>query len=93
MKSSSKKTLSNNEFKIRNCKDLEKKARCWGFLLYDDSVNSEYISILSKSGLKCCISPLHDSDVYTSGDKVGQLEKPHRHGILLFNGSRKLSSK
>lgn len=81
-----------NKFKIHNCKNLDKKSRSWGFLIYEESVNKDYIDILSKSGLKCCISPLHDKDIYTSGEKKGQLEKPHRHGIILFNGGRKLSA-
>lgn len=79
-------------FKIRNCKDLEKRSRYWAFLLYPESCNPDYLRILKESGMKVAISPLHDQDVYIDGEHKGELQKPHYHCLTIFGGGYKLSS-
>lgn len=84
-------TSDDTRFKIRNCKDQTKRARYWTFEIYPDSCNSDYVSILRNSGIKCCISPLHCDELFIEGDKKGQLKKDHNHGLIAFNYGARLT--
>lgn len=58
------------------------KKRNWAFVAYPDSVPEGWKDILSKSGLPCAISPLHDKDI----DPTGLPKKPHWHVIVCYSG-------
>lgn len=58
------------------------KSRYWTIIIYPDSVNPDYISVLKEKQIKCAISPLHDKDI----NENGELKKPHRHILLIYNG-------
>ena len=55
-------------------------SRNFATILYQESMNSDYINILKNSGVPCYVSPLHDSDVNENGDP----KKPHYHLLLCF---------
>lgn len=55
-----------------------------------DSVNEDYISLLSSTHIKMAMSPIHDKDVMFIDD-VGTVKKPHRHVLIDFGGSARVS--
>ena len=71
---------------ISNCKNQDKKSCNWFILIYEDSVMPEYQETLKSLGIKCAISPCHDSDL----GKDGQPLKPHRHILITFSGGRRV---
>lgn len=58
------------------------KKRNWAFVLYPESAPVNWIEILQQTGLQCVISPLHNKDVYPTGEP----KKPHYHIILCYSG-------
>lgn len=58
------------------------KKRNWAFVLYPESAPADWQEILSKTGLQCAVSPLHDSDL----DPTGEPKKPHYHIIACYAG-------
>lgn len=68
--------------------------RVFEAIQYDDSCNLDELIISLKSiGVTCAISPLHDKDRYEADDpklghKRGELKKPHRHVLFLFEGKK-----
>lgn len=79
------------EYKIENCSNEIKRSRYWSCKIYPDSMNLDYADIIKKMGVKCAVSPIHDRDVFNSGDNVGQLKKPHYHLLFKFNSGYRLS--
>ena len=82
---------------ITNSKNQDIQKRAWFIEIYEESVNPNYVNILKNTGYKIAISPIHNKDVWTADDEKenpehvgGSYKKPHRHIIILFNGSRKL---
>lgn len=59
------------------------KARYWGFILYPESMDPNFLNILTLTGLPIAISPLHDKDTYSD---TGELEKEHYHVLMCFDG-------
>ena len=59
------------------------KKRNWACILYPESAPENWRQILSKTGLQCAISPLHNLDV---NEETGEIKKEHYHIILCFNG-------
>jgi hypothetical protein len=60
----------------------ENKKRNWAFVLYPESAPTDWKDILQRTGLQCCVSPLHDSDL--NADETEK--KPHWHIILCYSG-------
>lgn len=60
------------------------KERYWTFLVYPESVEENWINILSETGLVVGISPLHDKD--KNNDMEESQKKPHYHVLICFNG-------
>ena len=58
------------------------KKRNWAFVLYPESAPENWQEMLSKTGLQCAISPLHDLDI----DPTGEPKKPHYHVIACYAG-------
>lgn len=71
---------------IVNCKNQKKKSSTWSIIIYEESVNENYIEILKSQQITCVISPLHDKDLNDDGTP----KKPHRHILLKFNGGRRI---
>lgn len=67
--------------------DSKDRNPAWATLLYPESCNPDYLSIIRSSGYRCLLSPLHDSDV----DEDGVLKKPHYHLLVWFKGARRAS--
>ena len=59
------------------------KKRNWGFILYPDSAPSDWFEQLEKTGLPCCVSPLHDKDI---NEGTNEPKKAHHHVILCYSG-------
>lgn len=58
--------------------------RNWTFLLYPDSMNKDYRSILDDLHCQWVESPLHEFDV----DNDGVIKKAHIHIVLAFEGNK-----
>lgn len=58
------------------------KKRNWAFVLYPESAPENWRELLQKTGLQCCISPLHDKDLNADGKP----KKAHYHVILVYSG-------
>lgn len=58
------------------------KKRNWAFVMYPESMPDDFQDIISRSGIPCAISPLHDKDV----NATGEVKKPHFHVILCYDG-------
>lgn len=57
------------------------KSRNWAFVFYPDSWPSWYEDIKNLH-ISCIVSPLHDIDVYESGENKGEFKKPHFHAVI-----------
>lgn len=62
------------------------RSRNWGTIVYDESVNPDYLRILEESGIEAVISPLHDKDKVSDDPDCQEYKKPHRHVILKYSG-------
>ena len=82
---------NDNEYKIINCKNEDKRSRYWCIELYPDSADSDWLDILKSLGIKCAVSPLHEFDIFDKGDKKGEYKKPHHHILFNFNYGARLS--
>lgn len=67
----------------------EKRTRNWSTIIYPKQTEDEestcpdnWSDILAELGLKCAVSPLHDKDLTSDGEK----KKPHRHVLIAFEG-------
>jgi len=58
------------------------KGRDWAFVIYPESVNPNYLDILTDTHLQIAISPLHDRDI----DPTGEIKKPHWHVLVRYDG-------
>ncbi|NLI74793.1 MAG: plasmid replication protein [Euryarchaeota archaeon] len=58
------------------------KKRNWAFILYPESAPKNWVEQLTKTGLQCAVSPLHDKDINADGTP----KKPHYHIILTYSG-------
>lgn len=56
------------------------KGRNWAFLMYPESMPSDWFDKLERTGLPFAISPLHDKDI----NPTGELKKPHYHVICQY---------
>lgn len=68
----------------------ETRSRYWATIVYPESADSAWLSILQGMGLQAVVSPLHDRDEYEytdseKGFKKGDLKKPHYHVVFLFD--------
>ena len=56
------------------------KGRNWAFVMYPESMPSDWFEKLERTGLPFAISPLHDKDL----DPTGEPKKPHYHIICQY---------
>lgn len=66
-----------------------KRTRNWATLIYprvnetdETKCPEDWAEIISKWGVRVCVSPLHDKDVKEDGTP----KKPHRHVLVAFDG-------
>lgn len=59
------------------------KGRNWAFVMYPESMPSNWREILYEIGLPCAISPLHDQDINPDGTP----KKPHYHVICYYENA------
>ena len=59
------------------------KGRNWAFVVYPDSLPSDYEEIIINTGLPMAFSPLHDKDV----NPTGESKKPHYHVICYYENT------
>lgn len=57
------------------------KGRNWGFIMYPESMPSDWFDRLQMTGLPFAISPLHDKDLNPTGDE----KKPHYHVLTYYD--------
>lgn len=60
------------------------RLRAWWFILYPESCNPDWLTLLVSRGLRGAISPLHDADCWENGEP----KKPHWHVLLVFEGKK-----
>lgn len=68
----------------------ETRSRYWATIVYPESADSAWLSILQSMGIQAVLSPFHDRDVYEytdekKGFRKGDLKKPHFHLVFLFD--------
>lgn len=56
------------------------KGRSWAFVMYPESMPSDWFEKLEMTGLPFAISPLHDKDINPTGED----KKPHYHVICSY---------
>ena len=56
------------------------KGRNWAFIMYPESMPSDWFDKLQMTGLPFAISPLHDKDLNPTGDE----KKPHYHVLTYY---------
>lgn len=59
-----------------------KKGRIWACVAYPESLPTNWIELLQETGLQIAISPLHDKDLYPTGE----VKKAHYHIIFNYDG-------
>lgn len=59
------------------------KGRNWAFVMYPESMPSDWFERLEKTGLPFAISPLHDKDI----DPTGEKKKAHYHVICQYGNT------
>lgn len=59
------------------------KGRNWAFVMYPESMPSDWFDRLQMTGLPFAISPLHDRDL----DPTGEPKKPHYHVMCYYENS------
>ena len=67
------------------------KKRHWAFVVYPESAPADWLARLEQSGLQGAVSPLHDKDVDTTGDK-NTPKKAHYHVIVCYAGPTTFNS-
>lgn len=58
------------------------KGRYWAFVMYPESMPSNWKERIIEIGIPIAISPLHDKDM----DPTGEVKKPHYHVIIYYEG-------
>lgn len=59
-----------------------KRSNKWAFLIYEDSVPSNYLEILEELHIPFVLSPWHNMDIIK---ETGEYKKSHKHGALFFD--------
>lgn len=77
-----KETLENLADIIDLERDEKAKARCWTFLVYEDSAPQDWREQLQALFVQFAISPYHDKDI----NEDGTPKKPHYHVMIAFDG-------
>lgn len=58
------------------------KARAWATVLYPESMQEDFLSVIGREGVSAMLSPLHDRDVNPDGTP----KKAHYHLIIQWEG-------
>lgn len=74
----------------------ETRSRYWATIVYPESADSAWLSVLQGIGIQAVVSPLHDRDVYEytdekKGFRKGDLKKPHYHVVFIFDSLKSSS--
>lgn len=64
------------------------KKRYWTAVVYPESLPTDWIDILKRTGLKIAISPLHDKDLTATKEQ----KKAHYHLIICYNSPTTFSN-
>lgn len=63
--------------------DLQtERGRAFTFITYEESMNPNFMQLVTDAGLQGAVSPLHDRDYWPDGT----YKKPHFHNVLYFPG-------
>lgn len=62
--------------------------RSWAFVMYPQSMPSNWVEIIRNTGLPMAISPLHDKDINPNGEE----KKPHYHVICYYENPTTLNN-
>lgn len=58
------------------------KKRHWSFVIYPESLPTDWLDYLKQTHIEISVSPLHDKDI----NPTGEIKKPHYHCIIVFSG-------
>lgn len=64
------------------------KGRNWAFVVYPESLPSNWQDIIIETGLPMAFSPLHDQDL----NPTGEIKKPHYHVICYYENPTTLKN-
>lgn len=64
------------------------KGRYWAFVVYPESLPTDYEDIISSIGIPMAWSPLHDKDI----NPDGEVKKPHHHCIVYYDNTTTMKS-
>lgn len=69
----------------------DERRKVWAVIVYPESLPTDWKTILENTHVAAAVSPLHDSDVWTTEDeekdprhKAGTPKKDHHHVVLYF---------
>lgn len=68
--------------KVKKKGEKDTRTRTWTFVLYEDSMPSNYVDILDEMHIEWVESPWHDKDINADG----QPKKKHKHVLMMFGG-------
>lgn len=63
-------------------KSRDDRTRAWTFIVYEESVPEDWVSIIDDLHIQWCESPWHDQDL----DPTGEVKKKHKHILLYYDG-------
>lgn len=64
------------------------KGRYWAFVIYPESLPTNWREIITEIGVPMAVSPLHDKDI----DPTGEEKKPHYHCIVAYSNTTTFNS-
>lgn len=66
----------------------DKRTRIWAFIVYPDSVRSDWLDILRDLHVDIVVSPLHSPDLNPSVEENNSMahKKEHYHVMVMFDG-------
>lgn len=64
----------------------DKRYRNFATVVYPDSVDPNWLTILDDLHLPIFVSPIHDKDI----DPTGEKKKPHFHILFMFEGKKSI---
>ncbi len=65
-----------------------KRSNKWAFIMYQDSMPKDYLSVLDNLHVPYVLSPWHDKDI---NKETGEFKKAHKHGALYFDSLKSYS--
>lgn len=69
-------------------KKKEQRSNKWAFIIYKESVPTNYLQVLEELHVPFVLSPWHDKDM---DRQTGEVKKAHKHGVFVFESLKSYS--